>query len=383
MRAMDLDHRYPSVPYLAEAARRRLPHFLWEFLDSATGDGDPADHANREALGRVALMPAVLRGKPKPDLETEFMGRRYKVPFGIAPVGMSGVFWPGAETILAKAAAAAGMPYCQSTMAATTPEAVGPHLGDMGWFQLYPPKEAETRRDICRRAKAAGFHTLVMTIDLPGASRRERQRRADVRQPPALTPRVLRDCALRPVWALQRLAHGKPRLQTLDPYVEAQPSLPGTNHVGYLIREAPDWDYLKALRDEWDGPLILKGVMDPEPVARMIEEGVDALWVSNHGGRQFAAAPAALDVLPRIREIVGPDYPLVFCSGVRSGTDVLRAIACGADMVMLGRAWQYGVSALGPDGAAQVFHILKDGMMADMYQMGIERPEDVRGRRAD
>ena len=157
---------------------------------------------------------------------------------------------------------------------------------------------------------------------------------------------------------------------------------PGTAHLGYQMRTVPDWDYVKALRDAWDGPFVVKGVMDPAPAERLVAAGVDALWVSNHGGRQFDAAPSAIEALPAVRAAVGPDYPLIFCSGIRSGTDILRAIATGADFVMLGRAFHYGIGAFGAAGAEHVVAILEDSLKADMGQMGIARPVEVRGRLA-
>lgn len=360
-------------------AKRRIPHFAWEFLDSGTGD-DLAHHRNHEALDRVLLKPDVLTGGVEADLTTSFLGQEYKLPFGVAPVGMSGLLWPRAEHILAKAARDAGIPYCMSTMASVAIEDLADKIGEIGWFQLYPPGDVELRQDLLARAKAAGFRVMVLTVDIPAASRRERQRRADIRQPATITPRIAMQCALRPQWSMGMLKDGKPTLRTLAKYADVRSSRPGTDHIGYRIRTSPDWDYLKALRDEWDGPLVVKGVMEAETATRMVGLGVDAIWVSNHGGRQFDAAPPALEVLPEVRSAVGPDVPLAFCSGIRSGTDVLRAIAMGADMVFLGRGFHYGVGAFGERGAAHVVSILEDGLRADLGQMGLVRPQDARDR---
>ncbi len=376
---MDLDMRFPALSDLQSAARKRVPHFVWEYLESATGD-EGAHHRNAQALDEVLFKTGILSGPIPADLSTTLLGKTYSAPVGIAPVGMSGLVWPGAERILAELGAREGIPYCLSTVAATTPEALAPHIGDQGWFQLYPPADPEIRTDMLRRARDAGFHTLVLTVDLATASRRERQTRAQLTQPMKITPRLVVQAALRPRWSIATLQSGIPRLATLDKYADTSTARSPTAHVGYLLRTAPDWDYLKALRDLWDGALVVKGVLDAEPVARMISEGVDAIWVSNHGGRQFAAAQAGLDVLPSVREAAGPDYPLIYDGGVRSGTDVLRAIATGADFVMLGRAWHWGVGALGAEGAAQALHILKAGITADMGQMAIARPTEARHR---
>lgn len=379
---MDLDITHPSVADLRRRARHRLPHFIWEYLDSATGD-ESTHRGNAAALDAVRLRPAILAGLPEPDLTTELLGRRYALPFGVAPVGMSGTIWPDGERIIAAAAADAGVPYCLSTVSAATPEIVGPVAGDMGWFQLYPPRDPEIRRDLIRRARNSGFHTLVLTVDVPVASRRERQRRSRLTNPMKITPRIALQAAVRPAWAMGILRHGVPRLRTLETYVSvpsgpASSNLPATGHIGYLMRGAPDMAYLAALRDEWEGPLVVKGVLDPADAPRLEGAGVDALWISNHGGRQFDAAPPSISVLREIRRATS--LPLIWDGGVRSGTDVLRAIALGADFVMTGRAVHYGLAAFGREGVSHVFHILRDGMVSGMGQMGLARPAESRGR---
>ncbi len=196
-----------------------------------------------------------------------------------------------------------------STVAAQTPEVVGPLAGGQGWFQLYPPGDAAIRRDLLARARAAGFHTLVLTVDVPVASRRERQRRSRLTNPMTMHPFIVAQAAVRPAWSLGIVRHGIPRLRTLDKYARVDANLPPTAHAGYLLRCAPDWTYVVALREEWQGPLVLKGVLAGDDAARARREGIDAVWVSNHGGRQFDAAPASVDALPAIRAAVGADYP--------------------------------------------------------------------------
>ena len=375
---MDLDDRYPALSDLARKAKSRLPRFVWEYLDSATGN-ERANRANTEALDAVALCPGVL-APVSADLSCRLMGAAWSMPVGIAPVGMSGLIWPGAEVTLARAAHDAGIPYSLSTVAAATPEEVGPATGGRGWYQLYPPRDAGIRRDMLARARDAGFDTLVLTADVGTPSRRERQRRARLTNPMRLTPRIAAQAALAPAWSLATLRAGIPRLKTLDRYAGRDEPGGTTGHIGYRLRTAPDWDYLRALRDEWDGPLVVKGVLDPGDAARLADI-VDAIWVSNHGGRQFEAAPPALHVLPAIRAAVGPEMPLIADGGVRSGTDVLRYIAMGADMVMLGRAFHHGLAALGRPGVDHAIHILRAGLEADMGQLGLSVPPGVRDRR--
>ncbi len=373
---MDLDLRYPALVDLRARARRRLPHFVWEYLDSATGSQSVL-RVNRAALDAIRLTPRVLAGPLDPVLDTGLLGSDYTAPFGIAPVGMSGLIWPGAEAALARHARAHGIPYALSTVATRLPEEIGPLAGPMGWFQLYPPADPAIRADILTRARNAGFGVLVLTVDVPASSRRERQRRADLAIPPKKTPRMVWQAAIRPHWALGTLRHGIPRLKLMDGYLKIDHNAPSTAHAGYLLRVNPDWEYVQALRQLWDGPLVIKGVLRPEDAARAQAEGVNAVWVSNHAGRQFDGCPAVADVLPAIRAAV-PGLPLIADGGVDGGLDILRLIARGADFVMLGRAWHDALAALGPEqGPAHLHHILREDLIANMHQLGLTRPAAV------
>lgn len=367
---MSLDYKYPALKYLKPAAKRRIPHFVWEYLDSATGD-EVTQANNRASLQSIKMMPTILRGEISPQTNHTFLGKTYDLPFGVAPVGMSGLIWADAERHLARNAAKTNIPYTLSTVACQTPETIGPLINGNGWFQLYPPKDLEIRKDMIGRIEGAGFETLVLTLDLPAASRRERQNRGGITQPPVLTARILRQIALRPRWALETAFFGRPEMPFVASYGENLRGLPTTEHIGYLLRTSPDLEYLSWLRDHWKGHLIVKGVLDSTDVARLEHVGADAIWVSNHAGRQFDAAPASIDVLPNIRQAT--KLPIIFDSGVESGLDILRAIALGADFVMLGRAWHYALGALGPKGPTHLSHILKQDLLANMAQLGIER----------
>lgn len=374
---MGLDSRYPALADLRARARRRLPHFVWEFLDSGTGS-DTAKARNRAKLDEVLLSPSVLHGEVAPQTGVTLLGRDCGLPVGIGPVGMSGLLWPNAERLLAAAAARARIPYALSTVAACRPEDLRDALGPNAWFQLYPPRDPEIRADMLRRARESGFGTLVLTVDVPTASRRERQVRSGLTQPPALTPRILAQVAARPAWALGMARAGMPRMRLIDDYAPPSKGLPAHSHAGYLLRTAPDWDYLRWLRDAWDGPFAVKGVLDAADVARLEAAGVDAIWVSNHGGRQFDAAPATIEALPRIRREA--KVPVIVDGGFEGGLDILRAFALGADFVMMGRAWHYALAALGARGPDHLAAILKADLEANMGQMGIVSPAEARGR---
>lgn len=374
---MDPYQRYPAISDLKARARRRMPWFVWEYLDSATGS-EATQARNRTKLDEVLLSPSVLHGEFTPDLKVEMFGQTYPLPFGISPVGMSGIFWPDAERLLAAAAAKAEIPYGLSTVAAQTPETLAPVLGKHGWFQMYPPRDAGIRTDMLKRAKDAGFSALILTVDVPVASRRERQTRSGLTQPPRLTPRLLAQVLQCPAWAMGTLKHGMPRMRLMDSYADTSVKTSSTAHVGYLLRTSPDWDYVKWLRDEWQGPFLIKGVLRADDAARLQDEGVDAIWVSNHAGRQFDAAPASIEALPAIR--AATTLPVIFDSGVEGGLDILRAIALGADFVMLGRAWHYALAALGEAGPAHLVDMLRLDLQSNMGQLGARRLTDVRAR---
>ncbi|WP_177220414.1 alpha-hydroxy acid oxidase [Poseidonocella sedimentorum] len=377
---MDLDSLYPGLEDLRAKARRRIPHFVWEYLDSATGQ-ERTRARNRQHLDDVRFMPSILHGETVPDLSTTLLGQRFALPFGIAPVGMSGLIWPDAERLLAKAATEARIPYALSTVATRRPEDLAPHLSDNGWFQIYPPPDPAMRRDMLARAKAAGFRALVLTVDVPVPSRRERQVRSGLTAPPRLSPRILAQIATCPAWALGTLRHGMPRMALIDDYAGKTAGLSSISHAGYMLRTSPDASYLDALRAEWDGPLIVKGVLQAADVPRLEAAGADAIWISNHAGRQFDAAPSTVEVLPAIRAATG--LPLLFDSGISGGLDILRALALGADFVMLGSAWHYALGALGPRGPAHLAHILHADLIANLGQLGIADLSDLPKRLID
>ena len=367
---MDLHTRYPGLDDLRARARRRIPKFVWEYLDSGTG-AEATKARNRSALDRIGFAPSVLHGEITPDLSTTFLGDRFPLPIGISPIGMSGLIWPGAEPILAETAARHGLPYCISTVATQGPEDIAPHLGAHAWYQLYPPRDPEIRTDMLNRARDAGFKALVLTVDVPASSRRERQVRSGLTNPPTITPRILAQIMTCPTWARETAKRGMPRMRGIDKYTgAATKGMNPTAHMGYLLRTAPDWDYVKWLRDAWDGPFFVKGVMRPEDAEKLDRMGTDAIWVSNHAGRQFDGAQAAIEVLPAIR--AATSRPILFDSGVETGLDILRAIALGADFVMLGRAWHFALGALGNKGPDHLIDILSKDLAANMGQLGAE-----------
>ncbi|MCX7559330.1 alpha-hydroxy acid oxidase [Sulfitobacter sp. F26204] len=365
---MDLHRKYPALTDLRSAAHKRIPKFVWDYLDSGTG-AEAAKARNRQELDRIGFLPSILHGELKPDLRTSLFGRDLPLPFGIAPIGMSGLIWPGAEPHLAATSKSHNIPYCISTVATQSPEDIAPHLGENAWFQLYPPRDPTIRTDMLTRARTAGFNALVLTVDVPESSRRERQVRSGLTNPPTITPRILAQIMTCPTWAFRTAKRGMPRMRGIDKYINASTKgMSPTAHMGYLLRTSPDWDYVKWLRDAWQGPFIIKGVMHPDDAAALEKTGVDAIWVSNHAGRQFDGTPASVEALPAIR--AATKLPVIFDSGVENGLDILRALALGADFVMLGRAFHFALGALGAKGPDHLIDILTKDMIANMGQLG-------------
>lgn len=372
-----LSNRYPAIQDLAEKARRRIPPVAWDYLNSGTGDEHLLDR-NVSAFQNINFLPRFCKGPFNADVETTIFGKTYQAPIGIAPVGLSGLMWPRVEHFLAASAHRLQIPFCLSTVATETPESVGPHVGQMGWFQLYPPKDYDLRTSLLKRARDSGFHTLVVTADVPMASKRERTRRAGMSVPPRLTPRMFWQGLTHPTWSYHTLKHGIPRLRTVEHYTNNNDMKFVSGFVGNRLGGTLDWDYCRELKDEWQGPVVLKGILNPDDALKTVEIGLDGLIVSNHGGRQFNGATAAIDALPAIVKAVSGRIPVMFDSGIRTGLDIMRAIFLGADFVFAGRPFFYGVAAIGKYGGDHAAHIFIDDLKNNMVQLGAQNLQEIR-----
>ena len=352
-------------------ARRRLPRLMFDYIDGAAGK-EHAAARNLDALGARQLMPRVLAPAAQCSLKKTFLGQTLALPFGIAPMGMCNLAWPGADQLLAAEAVRRGMPHGVSTAASSTLEAMAEQAGTLAWFQLYVTGTLEAAWGLVDRAKAAGYQVLILTVDVPRVAPRPRDVRNGFTMPFHIGPRQFMDFALHPHWSLASLFHGMPRPANFD-------NAPGGKGFDrHASRAGANWAFLDELRRRWDGQLIVKGVLSPEDAQRIQAAGADAIYVSNHGGRQLDSAPPAITALARVRAAVGPDYPLVFDSGVRSGEDILKALACGADLVMLGRPLLYALGADGARGLASLLDALLNELGVAMAQLGLADVSDIR-----
>ena len=360
-----MQNKYPRVIDLINKATKRIPFFISEYLFSGTGN-DKVAVSNNNIFEDVFLIPKYLKGAVEVETEQTIIGSKYGAPFGVAPIGSGGSIWPGAEIALAKMCTKKKIPYCLSSVASLSLEEISPHLEGNGWFQLYPPKDKVIRDDILKRASDAGFSVLVVTVDIPATSRRERVKKAGVTIPPKLNLKTFFQALLRPLWSIGTLLQGMPSFGTMTKYnFLSQDEL--TKNWNEMPRYI-DWEYLSEIRSLWKGQIILKGILDEENAIKA-SKVVDAIYLSNHGGRQIDLVPSPLQLLPNIRKKLGKDFPIIIDSGYLSGQDIAKALVLGADFVMLGRAFMIGVSALGKKGAEHVHYILHDELSNIMEQM--------------
>ncbi len=345
-------------------AKRRLPWMVFDYIDGSAGRETGAAR-NRAALDALTLQPRILRDVSTRDLSVSLFGTQATRPFGIAPMGMCNLSAPGADLMLARLAAKYKVPHGVSTVASTPLEQIIDVADGHAWFQLYFTGDGTGTFKLVERAKAAGYTTLVLTVDVPEVGRRPRELRHGFKMPFSIGPRQFIDFALHPRWSLTQLAAGKPQMANFE--------MDGYDFDRTESRAKATWDTLARLRDMWPGKLVVKGVLDVEDAAALQKAGVDGIQVSSHGARQLESAPTPVEVLPQIRTEVGSDFPLFFDSGIRSGEDVLRALNQGADFVFLGRILQFAIAAGGESGLHRLWNILSDEMSIAMAQTGQAR----------
>ena len=342
-------------------ARRRLPWMVFDYIDGAAGE-EWGEQLNRNALRGMRLRSRVLVDVSKRDLAVPLFGRTARRPFGISPMAMGNLACPGADLMMARLAAHYSVPLGVSTLSSTPLEELFEASQGNAWFQLYFSGDGQDTMRLVDRALAAGYETLVLTLDVPELGRRPRELRHGFTMPFRIGPRQFVDLALHPRWSLSSLVAGRPE--------PANFRKPGFSFNRTASRAAADWSYLARLRDHWPGKLVAKGVLDADDARKLRDAGVDAIQVSSHGGRQLDAAVPPLQALPSIRAAVGADFPLFYDSGIRSGEDIVKAYATGADFAFIGRIALFALAAAREAGLNRLYDVLSSEIEITLAQTG-------------
>jgi (S)-mandelate dehydrogenase len=360
-----------NIDDLRRMAKRHLPRICFDFIEGGLED-ELGLARNESAFDKVALVPRYLVDVSKRDLSTTLFGRRYALPVGIAPTGIAGLFRRGADLMLAEAAVAADVPFIMSGTSTASIEALAKIAPNHGWYQLYGARDRKISEDMIRRVRDAGLSTLVLTVDVPIGSKRERNIRNGFIRPYKLKPSIMLEALQHPAWIADYLRHGgMPYFSNWQPY--AKPGARAEEVADFVSSQTPSsqtWQDFENYRRLWPGKLVVKGVMHLEDARRLAEMGVDGLMVSNHGGRQLDRAPSPLEVLLPITQAVGSRVTIMFDSGIRRGSDAVVARCLGARYVFCGRATLYGCAANGIAGAKRAIDILRDEIDRVLAQIG-------------
>lgn len=370
-----------TVEDLRRAARRRLPRGLFEFVDRGSED-EVALRANRAAFDALRLVPRGLVDISQRSPSTRLFGRELAMPLAVAPTGAAGLLWYHGEVALARAAAAAGVPFTLSTASITSMEQVADEAGGRLWFQLYMWPDRRMSYQLIERVKAAGYEALVVTVDTVVTPKRDYNRRNGFSVPIRINRRNAVDVAQHPRWLCTvmlryLLGSGVPRHENYPEELRRSLIDRPKGQGSTPKNETLTWDDLTQLRARWSGPLIVKGVMHADDARRALACGADGVIVSNHGGRNFDSAPSSIDVLPAIVDAVGERGTVLVDSGFTRGTDVVKALALGAKAVLVGRAPLYGVSVAGAAGAARALEIFREDIVRSMAYMGCNRVDEL------
>ncbi len=360
---------FATISDLRLPAKRRLPSFVFDYLDGGAGN-ESALHRNIAAFDDVQFRPRMLTNIEERDLSTTLMDRKWSLPFGTAPIGFCNLMCPGAEEAIARAAVEANIPCTLSTAGTTSLEKFKKFAPQNAWFQLYVSRVTEIADDLVKRADDADYETLVVTVDIPIAARRPRDIRNNFNVALRVTPKLVWELVSHPAWSFATLKAGIPRFENMERYTSEKAAKPVAGFVSSQISGKFDWDALKKLRDRWKRKLVVKGLLSAEDSVKARDTGCDAVIISNHGGRQLESLPAPIDIISEIRAAVGPKFPLILDSGVRSGEHIVKALAAGADFILIGRAIMFAVSALGTAGAKTAIEILSDELSRCMAQIG-------------
>ncbi|MEE9333054.1 MAG: alpha-hydroxy acid oxidase [Granulosicoccaceae bacterium] len=358
---MAAQHKIHSSTDARRLARKRLPWMVFDYIDGTAGEGG-GEALGRSALQAIRLKPRILRDVSHRDLSVEVFDHKARCPMGISPMGMCNLSAPGADLMLARLAADKRFPLGVSTVSSTSLEKIIEVAQGHAWFQLYYSGDGSSVTSLIDRANASGYRTLVLTLDVPEVGRRPRELRRGFKMPFKIGVSQFTDFALHPRWSISALLKGKPHMANF-----------GGKHGTFdrtESRAGATWDHLKHIRELWQGNLVVKGVLNVEDALQLKAVGVDAIQVSSHGGRQLDSAPAPILMLRDIRNALGPNYPIFYDSGIRTGEDIVKAYAMGADFVFIGRPVLFAMAAAGDAGLKKMWNVLEDETSITLAQLG-------------
>lgn len=373
----ELITKFPSTADLRKKARSRIPRFAFEYLDGGCNEEINLNR-NRSELQEVQLAPKYLEGFKGASLKTKILGIEYDAPFGVAPIGLQGLMWPGSPEILAKSAVKHNVPFVLSTVSTSSIETIASITEGKSWFQLYHPAQPHLRDDVINRAQDAGLPVLVILCDVPTFGYRPKDIRNGLGMPPKMNLANIIQILGHPNWAVQTLIKGRPSFETLKPYMEKGMNM---KQLGAFMDKSfagrLDEERIKPIRDLWKGKLVLKGVETVDDVKIAKKLGIDGVIVSNHGGRQLDAGRSTINALGSIVENFGDQIEVMMDSGIRSGPDIARALASGSKFTFLGRTFMYGVAALGNKGGDHTMTMLKTQLQQVIEQLCCEKIADL------
>lgn len=368
--------QYPSIEHLRERARQRTPRFVFEYLEGGCFS-EVNLRRNIDDIRQVQLKPWYLNDFAGASMKTELFGKTYDAPFGVSPIGLQGLIWPRATEILAQAAHQHNIPFILSTVATASIETVAELTEGNAWFQLYHPTQPELRDQLLDRVTAAGFPVLVILADTPTFAYRPKEIRNGLSIPPNMSLRNIAQMMTCPTWSFSQLAAGAPEFKTMKPYI---PKGLNMKHLAQFMNKTfsgrLNTDKIKAIRDRWQGKLVIKGIVNPEDAEKAITLGADGIIVSNHGGRQLDAGQSTIKPLTALAKEFGSRTTVMLDSGIRSGPDVACALASGAQFTFMGRSFMYGIGALGARGGDHTITMLKRQLQQVMEQLACERIEN-------
>ena len=372
------DARYPGTADLKKQAKKRIPRFAFDYIEGGCHE-EIGLLRNRQDIQAVQLRSELLKPFSGSSLEVKLFGHTYSAPFGVAPVGLQGLMWPKAPEILAKAAAEKNIPFILSTVSSAKLEDIAEISEGKAWYQLYNPTDPDIRQDLLNRIAAAQYPVLVVTVDVPTFGYRPRDIRNGLAMPPKMSVSNILQMLARPAWLMATAQAGKPEMQTLKPYMPK--NLPTDQLAAFMnktVMGRVDLEGLKPIRDFWKGPLVVKGLISDKDVASAIELGADAVVMSNHGARQLDQGESPVPALKKASRLYGDKIKIFMDSGLRSGTNIASAMACGADFTFMGRPFVYGVGALGNKGGIHTINMLTTQLTQVMNQLGCATVNDLR-----